>query len=169
MLGKRKREVAVATRRSRNAEDEQPDPIASGSAHDIFRRYFEGAFEPLPESVTGTPSLQEDQEDDEDEEEELEDDEGDAPEARREDTQESDWEGLSDTEQRVPVVEVVEHRSVLDEREEAAELQRLHYKAFMVSDLNPNDRGPYFLVHAQRSLSADQVKKNDRARSRPRR
>jgi hypothetical protein len=145
MLGKRKREVAVVTRlRERTSVDSEHAPAAASDVNrDIFRKYFESTFEPLPESHIATSSLS-------DEEEEEDDDEIESAQ------EESSWEGLSDVENTHASVEIVEHRT-LEEREDA-ESRRQQYKTFMVSSgtLAQHPRG--------RDTDLD-----DRARSRPRR
>ena len=121
VLGKRKREVAVVTRHRERTSDDKPTPAdASDVNRDIFRKYFESTFEPLSESHIATPSLSD---------EEVEEDEDDEIESAQE---ESSWEGLSDVENRDANVEIVEHRALLEEREDA-EFQRQQYKTFMVS------------------------------------
>lgn len=119
VLGKRKREVAVVTRHRERTSDDKPTPAAAPDVdRDVFRKYFESTFEPLSESHTATPSLSDE-----------EDDEDDGIESAQE---ESSWEGLSDVENRDANVEIVEHRALLEEREDA-EFQRQQYKTFMVS------------------------------------
>jgi hypothetical protein len=124
MLGKRKREVAVVARpRHGTAEDAQPSPPPTEVTVDIFRKYFESTFEPLPEQeTTATPSLLEDEEEDEDEDGDPDLIEEDLP-----------WEGLSDAgKESAPVpVETIEHRAVIDSGEDI-DIQRPHYKTFMV-------------------------------------
>jgi len=118
VLGKRKREVAVVTRqRERTSDDSEPAPAAASDVdQDIFRKYFESTFEPLPESHIATSSLSdEEEEDDNDEIESAQ--------------EESSWEGLSDVENTHASVEIVEHRT-LEEREDA-ESRRQQYKTFM--------------------------------------
>lgn len=121
MLGKRKREVAVATRQSQRTHEEESPPAPDDGERDVFRKYFESTFEPLPESQTAVPSFRED---------EAEEDVVGAEE-------ESEWEGLSDTDaesaQPSATVEVVVHQTSLAGREEDEdELQRARYKTFMV-------------------------------------
>ncbi|KIX10542.1 uncharacterized protein Z518_01625 [Rhinocladiella mackenziei CBS 650.93] len=106
--------VAVA-RRPQQHTIEQPPTTTSSAERDVFRKYFESAFEPLPESQTDIPYLQEDEDDVADHSEE-----------------ESEWEGLSDAENDSTTVEVVEHRTILDETQDH-ELQRQRYKSFMSS------------------------------------
>jgi hypothetical protein len=146
VLGKRKREVAVVTRqRERTPDDSKPAPAAASDVNrDIFRKYFESTFEPLPESHIATSSLS-DEEEEEDNDEKIESAQ-----------EESSWEGLSDVENTHASVEIVEHRT-LEEREDA-ESRRQQYKTFMVSSgtLAQHPRG--------RDTDLD-----DRAQSHPRR
>ncbi|EXJ80419.1 hypothetical protein A1O1_08564 [Capronia coronata CBS 617.96] len=119
MLGKRKREVVVATRETRRSSDnEQPPSTFPELERDIFKKYFESTFEPLPEYQTGTPSLLEDEDN--------------ATEPSSEEEEDSDWEGLSEPEQEETTVEVIEHRTFTDDTEEV-ELRRQQYKTFMTS------------------------------------
>ena len=120
MLGKRKREVAVATRPS------QPTPAGnattttlSDAEREIFRQYFESSFEPLPAAGRQAPPLIGD----------GEDASGDNSET------ESEWEGLSDPAEERATVEVIEHR-VVENGGDDAEEQRQQYKLFMVSGYN---------------------------------
>ncbi|KIW98422.1 uncharacterized protein Z519_00082 [Cladophialophora bantiana CBS 173.52] len=115
MLGKRKREVAVATRqRAHSLDNDQAVAMPFAADRDIFRKYFESTFEPLPETGTMPLPLQED-------EGEVE-----CP------AEESEWEGLSDPEHENEAVEIVEHRTGGDLPEEAG-LHRQQYKTFMSS------------------------------------
>ncbi|KAI1626935.1 hypothetical protein EDD37DRAFT_646630 [Exophiala viscosa] len=121
MLGKRKREVAVVARpRYGNSEDERPSSSRDDVGADIFRKYFESAFEPLPEQdTTATPSLLEDEEADEDE-----DEDSDVPE------EDLAWEGLSDAGEETASVEVIEHRALVDVGD-GVDILRPQYKTFM--------------------------------------
>ncbi|KIV85690.1 hypothetical protein PV11_01356 [Exophiala sideris] len=123
MLGKRKRDVAVVTRpRYANPEGERPSSSPDDVGSDIFRRYFESTFEPLPEkATTATPSLLEDEETDEDADE---DEDLDVPE------QDLPWEGLSDAGEEAAPVEIIEHRLVVDSGEDV-DIPRPQYKTFM--------------------------------------
>ena len=124
MLGKRKREVAVVARpRYGDLENEPPSSSPIDVGADIFRKYFESNFEPLPEQEkTATPSLleDEDEEADEDEDDDLDMLEEDLP-----------WEGLSDAGEDTAPVEVIEHRVVADIAEDI-DISRPRYKTFMV-------------------------------------
>ncbi|KIX94262.1 uncharacterized protein Z520_09972 [Fonsecaea multimorphosa CBS 102226] len=130
MLGKRKREVAVAARprgRSPDDDDEQTIPTPVAVDREIFRKYFESTFEPLPETETVTLQTQE-KEADEDEEEDDNDGEVDAESVEAE----SEWDGLSDSEHEHPTVEIVEHHAAGDLAEEVG-ARRQQYKTFMSS------------------------------------
>lgn len=123
MLGKRKREVAVAIAPMHGSQkDEQLSTAPSTTGRDIFRKYFEATFEPLPPSQPEAPSLLEDEE-----EAQLSEDE-------------SEWQGISDTEQEKATVEIIHHRAVEDAGEHT-ELQRQRYKSFMVSYHNQDSDG----------------------------
>jgi hypothetical protein len=122
MLGKRKRQTATASRRILRIDNGTPAvETASASDHDVFRRHFESIFEPLPESQNATspsPSL-----DDADEVDEPLD-------------EDSEWEGLSESEpgleQENATIQIVEHRPEIETAEES-ELRRKQHRAFMVS------------------------------------
>ena len=118
MLGKRKREIAVAPRRPPRSHEEPPLETFSTVDHKIFRTHFESMFEPLPESQMTTPSLDEDEE-----EAELS-------------SEKSQWEGLSESESesehKDATVKIVEHRAEVGGSEDA-ELERQQNKTFMVS------------------------------------
>ncbi|EXJ79769.1 hypothetical protein A1O3_08052 [Capronia epimyces CBS 606.96] len=121
-LGKRKREVVVAardTRRGTDSDNEQPTAhtTLSDVERDIFRKYFESTFEPLPESHAPTPSLLEDEENARD----------------FSDEEDVEWEGLSEPEQENTTVEIIEHRTFTTDGTEEAELQRKQFKTFMTS------------------------------------
>lgn len=135
MLGKRKREVAVAPRRREriSTDDENPTPTTSADAsQDLFRKYFESAFEPLPESKM-KPSSHPEGDESESEGEDLEDENSEAT------SEESAWEGLSDAgQQDAEVVVVVEHNATAQDAEELDSRKR-QYKSFMVShDAHPD-------------------------------
>ena len=124
MLGKRKREVAVARRQSTDNEEEAERVKTANSPADdqaVFRRHFESLFEPLPKSRAATLSSGEDEE-----ASEISDELSD---------QESEWEGLSEagfaSEAPNDTVEVVEHRSDTVMAEDI-DSQRQQYKTFMV-------------------------------------
>ncbi|KIW48113.1 uncharacterized protein PV06_00732 [Exophiala oligosperma] len=130
MLGKRKREVAVAPRRREriSTDDENPTPTTSADAsQDLFRKYFESAFEPLPESKMKPSSHPEGDDESESEGEDLEDENSEAT------SEESAWEGLSDAgQQDAEVVVVVEHNATAQDAEELDSHKR-QYKSFMSS------------------------------------
>lgn len=121
MAGKRKREIAVA---SRPSGEKQPSPQPATDAQEIFRKYFEAQFEPI--ETTGSSKRKADRassEDDENSEEEDEEDE-------EMSEVESDWDGVSEESDEEAVVEVVEHK---DASLSASDLMdKKAYKAFMV-------------------------------------
>lgn len=130
MLGKRKREVAVAPRRRDRIStgDENPTPTTSADeSQDVFRKYFESAFEPLPDSTIKASLHLEDANESESEREDLEENED--SEATNE---ESAWEGLSDADQQEAGVVVIEHNAVAQDLEDV-ESHKQQYKNFMVS------------------------------------
>lgn len=131
MLGKRKREIAVAPRPTSHDTQEGNQKVRGGSSiqdQDVFRRYFEAAFEPLPGVGNGMSQV----------DEELEE------QSSQSSGEESDWEGLSDAGGEIPEVQVVEykaaavHRDHDDDDPNSVERQRLQYKQFMVSFLSPH-------------------------------
>lgn len=120
MLGKRKRDVAVVRRQSGSSPEQERAVSPDGSAdeQDIFRRYFESTFEPLPETEILKPSGHNAEEE----------------ESEVSDQNDSDWEGLSETGTYGKAIQVVEHQSARtpsDDRED----ERKQYKSFMVSRL----------------------------------
>lgn len=121
MLGKRKRDTAVARRQVASRRNENlPPETPSTDDIDVFRKHFEAMFEPLPESHNATPAL-----DGDDEVTEASD-------------QESEWEGLSaqgsepELEDENLAIQIVEHTAEVDTSEEGG-IQRQQYKKFMVS------------------------------------
>ena len=116
MLGKRKRELAVAPRQTpRSQKEEESVDDSSAANNDVFRHYFESTFEPLPHTENDTLSVSEDEE-----------------QSARSSEEESDWEGLSDPVTAVSTVQVVEHKVARLEEDENDEQQRQRYKEFMV-------------------------------------
>lgn len=114
MLGKRKRDLAVASRRTGSSDATLPE--SNGLAHsdqDFFRKYFESKFTPLP--TTTTIPLQESGYDEKDD---IEEDE-------------SDWEGLSDAEPNPSNVQIVEYHTLQDSELEQPSTPSLT-KTFMV-------------------------------------
>ncbi|KIW20166.1 hypothetical protein PV08_00741 [Exophiala spinifera] len=130
MLGKRKREIAVAPRRrpriSTGDEDSNPTTSADAS-HDVFRKYFESAFEPLPDSKTAA-SLHSEGDDGSGSEGAGASPAGD--EDNNSMSEESAWEGLSDTDQQDEEVVVVEHNSIAQDLQDL-ESHKEQYKTFM--------------------------------------
>jgi Domain of unknown function (DUF4602) len=112
MLGKRKRNAVVVSRATglESALDHShTEPGAE--AQDVFKRYFEAQFEPLPGLALRSQ---------EPEEEYLSD----------EDSEDSEWDGISDAETALNHVEVVEH--VLATSSEDV-VDNTEVKTFMVS------------------------------------
>jgi hypothetical protein len=128
MLGKRKREVEVVRRIKTADEERTTADQGQGSDPDVFRKHFEAMFEPLPQSLTMTALLVEDEYEKHDES---------APQVDSVDVASdvSAWDGFSeaDDEADAEAVEIVEHRSQADATE-TAELERLNYKKFMVRE-----------------------------------
>ncbi|EXJ63156.1 hypothetical protein A1O7_03601 [Cladophialophora yegresii CBS 114405] len=144
MLGKRKRQTAIAPRRMARIDDEKlaVEPL-SASDHEIFRRHFESIFEPLPESQTATsPSLSLD----------------DVDVVGEPSDEESEWGGLSESEPGLEpdnaTIEIVEHRAKIDAAADP-ELQRQQYKAFMSS------RPPKEVEVVARTKSAQEIDEED--------
>ena len=112
MLGKRKREHAAVPRNALH-EHSIIEPGGNPDVPDVFRKYFEEQFEPLPE----LPSLQQPLHADEDGSEESE------PES-------TDWNGISETETGVDAVEIIEHETIQTFSSESGETSEGKY--FMV-------------------------------------
>lgn len=115
MLGKRKRDTQIVSKRKPEPNVEATQPGANIDAGDIFRRHFEATFAPLPESES----------DDEIEIAGVEDEGSD------EASEVSDWSGLSQSEDDMPVVEVVDYATAQNGHD-ADEFHRARQKAFMV-------------------------------------
>lgn len=122
MLGKRKRDTQVVSRRKIHAEDHERTTEPVTNTNDIFRQYFEAQFEPLPEQ----------QESDSTAEEENASEDGDIVSEVDSDT--SEWSGISETINIEPVavveVKVIDH--TVKPPDEDDEFHRARQKAFMV-------------------------------------
>jgi hypothetical protein len=116
MIGKRKRDTAVASRSSKTEDEEQTSTVPDTSAaHDLFRKFFEAQFEPLELPGGQINREQESQED--------EQDYSDGSESG------SEWDGVSEEEEGNQV-EVVEYQ---DRTTKDKEIQdKKARKAFMV-------------------------------------
>lgn len=116
MIGKRKRDTAVASRSSKTEDEEQTSTVpAASSAHDLFRKFFEAQFEPLELPGGQINREQESQED--------EQDYSDVSELG------SEWDGVSE-EGEGNQVEVVEYQDRTTKEKEI--LDKKARKAFMV-------------------------------------
>lgn len=112
MLGKRKRNAAVVSRTTARVSDpNQYHPRPNLDAQDVFKRHFEAQFEPLP----GLPPPSQDQE-----EEHLSD----------EDSEDSEWDGISDAATALKNVEIIEHALVTEADEVVVDSTEV--KTFMV-------------------------------------
>lgn len=114
MIGKRKRETTVFHREEQASAATSDRPRA-----ELFRKYFEARFEPLPQSTTTTsnPAKNESQES-------IETDEQ---------SEDSSWEGLPE-DASPPRVDVVEHQS---QDVSIKDLERpFEFKSFMVPRLS---------------------------------
>lgn len=113
MLGKRKRDVRIVRREERDPVTDTKSP-----GPDLFRKYFETSYEPLPELARTTQSP-------------LAKDVERASEGSSDNVSEaSSWDGLADDDS-LPAVHVVDHRSELTmdgDPERGTE-----FKSFMVS------------------------------------
>ncbi|KAL0931893.1 uncharacterized protein CTRU02_212846 [Colletotrichum truncatum] len=151
--------TSVAAKKKAVKEDEQKkDDSAIADAQDIFRRHFEAAFKPLPETKRKTKKAKvvvesDDDEDEEEEEEDEDDTDGDEDEDPDEDVgadgEEAgeEWDGLSgdgtsivqhsmeddsgEDEDDTPVVEVVDHSS--NKPLPVSSMSKRELKAFMSS------------------------------------
>jgi hypothetical protein len=108
MIGKRKREAVAVSRSTRQDADEGGNLDGS----DVFRKYFESMFEPLPEVQARSEG-------------ESESSQGDLSDEK------SDWEGFSERSASPPIVQVIEHN--LESAADANTRSSSEYKAFMVS------------------------------------
>jgi hypothetical protein len=117
MIGKRKRDTAVASRSSKTEDEEQTSTVPDTSAaHDLFRKFFEAQFEPLELPGGQINREQESQED--------EQDYSDGSESG------SEWDGVSEEEEGNQV-EVVEYQ---DRTTKDKEIQdKKARKAFMTA------------------------------------
>lgn len=115
MLGKRKRDTQVVSKPKFVGENHDSAATPAVTTNDIFRQYFEAQFAPLPEQPAVEAT---------DESEVESDGSGDESDV-------SEWSGIPDTEERVTVVEVIDH--VSNKADEDDEFHRARQKAFMVS------------------------------------
>lgn len=114
MLGKRKRDTQVVSREKAGSEDHDSMTGRTANTNDVFRQYFEAQFAPLPEQHNAS-SVEESED-----ESVVSENESDI----------SEWSGISDTGDPVAVVEVVDH--VSKSTDEKDEFHRARQKAFMV-------------------------------------
>ena len=94
------------------------DDLASDpgdGTQNVFKQYFEARFEPLGDLALPTPSLEE---------------ESDA-EISYEESEVSEWDGISDAETAVGAVEVIEHEHVSEAEDNIVDSTEV--KTFMVS------------------------------------
>lgn len=115
MLGKRKRDTQVVSKPKIAGENHESAAAPAANTNDIFRQYFEAQFAPLPEQSAVDAT-----------EEDEDDSEGSGDESNA-----SEWSGISDTEERITVVEVIDHLSRTPDEDD--EFHRARQKAFMVS------------------------------------
>lgn len=138
MIGKRKRETIVVRRETK--EKSPVEDVKSGDyPHDLFRKYFEAQFDPLPESQSRKTIVVENSQEDDDEIE-LSQNDDDEAEDEQDDTDDglseaSEWSGISEQVTNVPVVEVVDYGHRADSSETDPNLKALQ-KAFMVRNLS---------------------------------
>ncbi len=114
MLGKRKRATQVVSRREQSAENDEGSATPLIDSYAIFRQHFEATFAPLPEQQPDKDRLQDEYD---------EDDSGTESEV-------SEWSGLSESDNDLPVVEVEE--PALAEGGTGDQFHRARQKAFMV-------------------------------------
>lgn len=122
MIGKRKRETTVASRKKAELLETEPEKTSNNKQenhHDLFRQYFEARFKPIEQRV----DIREADVDVEEEEEEGESVDSES---------ESEWDGLSEDEEEEEEqpVEVVAYDA--SQRREDDELARAEFKSFMV-------------------------------------
>lgn len=101
MIGKRKRTTVTASQVIEDAEDRSNPPSQNDDGQDIFRKYFEATFEPLPQKEA-SPPLQDREEDDE------------SNAAASGSESESEWSGISENEADVTAVQIVDHQITSD-------------------------------------------------------
>lgn len=112
MLGKRKRDTQIVSKTKDVASADNTSPSVNSDAGDVFRRHFEAMFAPLPEP-TPEKVLESDQEESEGA------------------SEVSEWSGLSQFDNDLPVVEVVDYGTAQNEHD-VDEFHRARQKAFMV-------------------------------------
>lgn len=119
MLGKRKRDVTVASRdRAAVDKDESTHDISSQDAQERLRKYFESRFEPLDLPVSNPGGVQ--------------DGSSDAPDTDISD--EDDWDGIEDGEEEEdcePAPEVVDYSTAPIQRTEV--IDKATARKYMVS------------------------------------
>lgn len=111
--------MARRLNRSSPEQERAVSPDGSGDEQDVFRRYFESTFKPLPETEILKPSSHGSEE----EENEVSD------------QNDSDWEGLSETGTYGTAIQVVEHQSARTTSDDREDERKQQYKSFMVSRL----------------------------------
>lgn len=120
-LGKRKRRAVAPG----NDEAEEEDTAALLEAQEVFRRHFEAQFQPLPE-VEKVKVVEEEEEEEYDDAEEEE---------------ESEWDGISEDENEV---RVVEHT---DSYARMAAMSKEQLKSFMVLTIPPLFTMQFLIVY----------------------
>ena len=116
MLGKRKRAAAVVNPQDQPNRQHIPSEMKHPAKdQDLFRRYFEASFKPLPDIETKASG-------------DLEAEAKERPSSE----DESEWEGLSDAEEIESTVQIVEHRAN-PRASDNQKPERQDYKSFMVS------------------------------------
>jgi len=129
MPGKRKRDAAVVSRKADETTEQAGFEIDETDTQNIFRKYFEAKFEPLPEREPQPPSPSTDDEDkdeDEDEDEDEDDDNDDG----------SEWDGILGDDGVATEVKIIEHRTVSDVKGET--LDKSVSRRFMVRTSTPD-------------------------------
>jgi len=119
MPGKRKRDAAVVPRKADETPEQAGFEIDETDTQDIFRKYFEATFEPLPERKPQPLSPSTDDEDDD------EDDDGG-----------SEWDGIPGDDGDAMKVQIIEHRTVSDVKGET--LDKSVSRRFMVRTSTPD-------------------------------
>ncbi len=110
MLGKRKRETVRVSKRELQVEKNSVSKSPSESeidAQEIFRRYFEAQYAPLPTVAKKAETVK--------------------PDLRAQSEEDTDWDGISDDEK--DGVQVIEHT---DAQSRMAVMSKEELKAFMV-------------------------------------
>lgn len=136
-LGKRKRETQVVARSKVHHDTPQNATSTVPDTNEIFRKYFEAQFAPLPLQCKSHEEHTNEYDSEDEEEEEDEDKYEDSDLESPDESNTSEWSGISEHTKSDPVtvveVKVIDHRTNTAQIEREDHFHRARQKAFMVS------------------------------------